>query len=86
MHFIRFDKILELLIEISIGLVVFFIPLYFSDLFFPTFNNFELAKNIIFRFLILILLFLSLLSFLFKEKRLLALSKIANIKKIGKYF
>ena len=86
MHFIRFDKILELLIEISIGLVVFFIPLYFSDLFFPTFNNFELAKNIIFRFLILILLFLSLLSFLFKEKRLLALSKIANIKKNWKIF
>lgn len=79
---LRISKILDLLIESSYLGAIFLIPLYFS-IFPKTSNVFELNKIVLFRIIILLLLFFSFASFIFKhslKKRI-----FAYIKKRGRY-
>lgn len=60
----RGQKIIDLLIEFSYLAVIFIVPLYFSVLF-PTYNIFELSKLFIFKILVYVLLFLTVLKIVF---------------------
>lgn len=63
------QNILDLLIEFSYLAVIFFVPLWFAYLF-PTHNIFEFNKLIIFKILVYLLLFFTILKIIFYGSRL----------------
>ncbi|MFZ4631977.1 MAG: oligosaccharide repeat unit polymerase [Patescibacteria group bacterium] len=61
---LRGREIIDLLIEFLYLAIIFIVPLYFS-LLFPTENIFELSKSVIFKILLYLILFLSLIKLAF---------------------
>ena len=78
--FKKISKILNLATKINIGLILFSIPIFFSPPFFKINNVFELPKNTLFHFLVLSLLFLTIVDFLFYREK----AEIDSIKKVIK--
>jgi len=61
---LRSQKIIDLLIEFSYLAIIFLVPLYFS-VSLPTYNIFELSKLFIFKILVYLMLFLTVLKVVF---------------------
>ena len=60
----QFNRLLNLIIEFIYLVLIFIVPLYFSYLF-PTYNIFELSKLVIFKTLVWLLLFLTVIKIVF---------------------
>lgn len=72
-------EILDLLIEFIYLATIFIIPLYFS-VSFPTYNVFELSKLVVFKVLVLLLLFLTIVKLVFYRPE-----GLFNLKKLGSF-
>lgn len=77
---LRLDKILDLLIETCYLAIVFFVPIYFS-IFLRNSNVFELNKIVLFKILVLLFLFFSLVKYiLFSGRDRISAKKTKNGK------
>jgi len=85
---LKFQAILDLLLELNYLAVIFFIPLWFAYLF-PTYGIFEFNKIIIFRILVCLFLGLTLLKIIFCSQTLLLNSQRVFLNPLAffkKYF